>query len=114
LCGALLCDTAGCVKFHCCLFIAYCRWKPALLCDTAGCVKCHCCLVIAYCRWNPALLCDTAGCVKCHCCLFIAYCRWNPRFVRLEKPAFCITVKSDYPIVPQTFLLADPFFFFTK
>jgi hypothetical protein len=42
LCGALLCGTAGCVKCHCCLFIASCRWNRALLCDTAGCVMCYC------------------------------------------------------------------------
>jgi hypothetical protein len=29
-----------------------CRWNPALLCDTASCVRCHCCQSIASCRWN--------------------------------------------------------------
>jgi hypothetical protein len=27
------------------------------MCATEGCVKCHCCLFIASCRWNRALLC---------------------------------------------------------
>ena len=78
LCGALLCETAVCVKCHCCLFIASCSWHPALLCDTAGCEKCHCCLFIASCRLHSALLCDIAGCVKCHCCLPIPACTWHP------------------------------------